>query len=61
MAKYVEEGRIGFRSLRLTLKAFKMKASWSILESNSMWYMLVRNGYLNGKSQGHPLLTTQLL
>ncbi|KAF5194192.1 hypothetical protein FRX31_016221 [Thalictrum thalictroides] len=49
ITKPIEFGGLGIRPLKLILKSFRMKATWNILTSSSLWSTFMRNKYTHGK------------
>ncbi|KAF5184868.1 Ribonuclease h domain, partial [Thalictrum thalictroides] len=45
-----EMGGLGLRSFAMTLKAFRMKATWNILTANTLWASFMRAKYIKGKN-----------
>ncbi|KAF5202793.1 hypothetical protein FRX31_007621 [Thalictrum thalictroides] len=45
-----EMGGLGLRPLAMTLKAFRMKATWNILNADTLWASFMRAKYIKGKN-----------
>ncbi|KAF5189122.1 hypothetical protein FRX31_021292 [Thalictrum thalictroides] len=43
-------GGLGLRPLSMTLKAFRMKATWNILNADTLWASFMRAKYIKGKN-----------
>ncbi|KAF5198247.1 Ribonuclease h-like superfamily protein [Thalictrum thalictroides] len=43
-------GGLGLRPLAMTLKAFRMKAAWNILNADTLWASFMRAKYIKGKN-----------
>ncbi|KAF5188644.1 Ribonuclease h domain [Thalictrum thalictroides] len=50
IAKPKEEGGLGIRPLKTVLKAFRMKATWNLLNSDNLWAVFMRAKYIQNRS-----------
>ncbi|KAF5186301.1 hypothetical protein FRX31_024113 [Thalictrum thalictroides] len=55
----IEDGGLGIRPLKLILQSFRMKATWNILTSSSLWSTFMRNKYIQGKTVRNIVLTSK--
>ncbi|KAF5204317.1 RNA-directed DNA polymerase (reverse transcriptase)-related family protein [Thalictrum thalictroides] len=50
IAKPKEEGGLGVRPLKTIFKAFRMKATWNLLNSDNLWAIFMRAKYIQNRS-----------